>query len=628
MEKLIGITKGVTDMQLLYLWTENYKQLFHSQEFNFGGPFRFHYEPSSGKLVVKPSPFHIEHFFTTPRGENGLTSQISNITAIIGENGTGKSSLLEYLLEFLTPEQNNHNLNTRHILAILQKREDGTEFLALYHSSSIHLDIEHPEKVVVDPKVLETSNLHTIPKIYFSNICDSKRIPASFGTMNVSTNHLMSQYLHTEENEEHITLDDYYLNETEQQILFIKSRQGLRKDRIQFKLPETITVMLAPSDLLISMNRNQNSHFVDYINYFVKLLSDVFKSEGSKYRFIRRILEHLIIEHYHNKAQTSKIALQNELLYINKEFHFLSGHEDSILNDYIIKRLEELALFLQGKVHKNDSFLRVLEQSTRLIEIISTLKQSELKDYSIELPLNDPKNVLERFLDSYHRSTRYDRFLQFTWRYLSSGEVALLNLFSRLYSTRFFINKPSNVAHKHILLLIDEGETYFHPQWQKQLVNNLVDYLPDIFIDKSIQVVMTSNSPFIASDLPKTNVIFLKKVNNRTISLNELEDQHQTFAANIHTLLAHSFFMQDGLMGTFAREKINEMIDLLVNKDHEEIIRRRYEVEALISIIGEPLIRNKLTQLLQEKLVFNGLSLEERVSWLEYQLATLKGGRP
>ncbi|WP_213593023.1 DUF2813 domain-containing protein [Paenibacillus woosongensis] len=55
------------------------------------------------KLVIQTSPFYIEDFFVSSEveGSERLSSRITNITAIIGENGTGKSSLLEYLIHFL-----------------------------------------------------------------------------------------------------------------------------------------------------------------------------------------------------------------------------------------------------------------------------------------------------------------------------------------------------------------------------------------------------------------------------------------------------------------------------------------------------------------------------------------------
>ena len=37
----------------------------------------------------------------------------------------------------------------------------------------------------------------------------------------------------------------------------------------------------------------------------------------------------------------------------------------------------------------------------------------------------------------------------------------------------------------------------------------------------------------------------------------------ETFGANIHTLLSHGFFMKDGLMGEFAKDKIDTAIKYL-----------------------------------------------------------------
>ena len=85
-----------------------------------------------------------------------------------------------------------------------------------------------------------------------------------------------------------------------------------------------------------------------------------------------------------------------------------------------------------------------------------------------------------------------------------------------------------------------------HPNWQKKLINNL-DIILKSFKKKNTytNIIITSHSPFILSDIPKENVIFLKngKMENPDI---------KTFGANIHTLLANGFFMCDGLMGEFA----------------------------------------------------------------------------
>ncbi|WP_253262818.1 hypothetical protein [Bacillus cereus] len=68
---------------------------------------------------------------------------------------------------------------------------------------------------------------------------------------------------------------------------------------------------------------------------------------------------------------------------------------------------------------------------------------------------------------------------------------------------------------------------------------------------------MTSNSPFIVSDLPKHNSVFIGENAGGNDIIDALVNKKQTFAANIHTLLLDSFFIDGELIGDLAKEKIN-----------------------------------------------------------------------
>ena len=75
-------------MELVYLWIKRYKNI-HKQGFNFSPRFECEYDAE--KLTIKPKE-HIENFF----------AKNINITAIVGENGSGKSSVLEVLTSALS----------------------------------------------------------------------------------------------------------------------------------------------------------------------------------------------------------------------------------------------------------------------------------------------------------------------------------------------------------------------------------------------------------------------------------------------------------------------------------------------------------------------------------------------
>lgn len=95
-----------------------------------------------------------------------------------------------------------------------------------------------------------------------------------------------------------------------------------------------------------------------------------------------------------------------------------------------------------------------------------------------------------------------------------------------------------------------------------------------------------------------------------------------TFGSNIHSLYRSSFFMQDGLMGKFAKGKIDGVIgDLRSNGVIAD--ERKKEMEYIIDMVGEPIIRNQLRNMYNEKFHLYG-NLNERIAKLESELAELK----
>ena len=147
---------------------------------------------------------------------------------------------------------------------------------------------------------------------------------------------------------------------------------------------------------------------------------------------------------------------------------------------------------------------------------------------------------------------------------------------------------------------------------------------------REIQIIITSNSPFIASDLPTKNIIFLKKENGYCKVVDGLEENIYTFGANIHTLLSDSFFMKEGLMGSFAKQKIDMVVRKILNETSEELRGKAHEIESIISMIGEPIIRNKLQKMFRDRIIHEKenntdyYKLIEKVKLLEMEIEVIK----
>lgn len=139
------------------------------------------------------------------------------------------------------------------------------------------------------------------------------------------------------------------------------------------------------------------------------------------------------------------------------------------------------------------------------------------------------------------------KYLRFWNLSMSSGEHALLNMMSRIYfSSRItdFLAEKSFHWKESVLLMIDEIDLYLHPEWQRQILNELLKAIRMQFPHDHFQIMITSHSPIVLSDVPKENSIFLQR--DKKGRVRQVPRSIQTFGANIYTLYRDAFFLEGG----------------------------------------------------------------------------------
>jgi predicted ATP-binding protein involved in virulence len=166
------------------------------------------------------------------------------------------------------------------------------------------------------------------------------------------------------------------------------------------------------------------------------------------------------------------------------------------------------------------------------------------------------------------------------WLGFSSGQKAFLNLFSKLTATL------SRMSLASALLCIDEGDLYLHPKWQAEFLSSLVTVLSAV-TNVDVQLVLTSHSPLLVSDLPRQNIEILG--NDGTID-NDLE----TFGANLYDLYSGPLFLGELTSGLFAHSKIHQLFEIAKKEDKtrtdSEYIRN------FLRILGDKIFRFKLEE--------------------------------
>ena len=155
----------------------------------------------------------------------------------------------------------------------------------------------------------------------------------------------------------------------------------------------------------------------------------------------------------------------------------------------------------------------------------------------------------------------------------------------------------------NILVLIDELDLYCHPAWQRKLLIDILDELKTQFTGKNVQLIFTTHSPIVLSDIPKSNTIYLKRNDNGKLEVDNLQNHNETFGANIYKLFNDAFFLErHGQIGEFAEFKIQKIVRRLWDKKEKQLKELSEEefidLKLQINKIGDILLREKLLEML------------------------------
>lgn len=190
---------------------------------------------------------------------------------------------------------------------------------------------------------------------------------------------------------------------------------------------------------------------------------------------------------------------------------------------------------------------------------------------------------------------------------LSSGERQVAYVISNFIYHIVNINSVHNIndakiaglpllKYKYINAVFDEIELYFHPDLQRRFLSLIISALRTIHIEhiEGINLLMVTHSPFVLSDIPKSNVL--------TLSRNE-EMSGETFCANIQEMLGQNFFMEYS-MGQIAQENIEEIFskynDVMAGST-QPISKAEWDrYSYVMSIVGDEYLHSTLERVMKK----------------------------
>lgn len=630
-------------IELCYFRLENIEQYEITKEliknlsnvdFNFSDKYKISFK--KGILKIVPNEEYIPNFYNLEENEN-----ICNITAIIGKNGSGKSVLLYFLTQILFTNQYRYHdfilvFKDKNTFTIYGKKGMITD-IQIDNGEEYNLEEFNGRETAYSICKPIMDNMDTI---YFSNIVNIRNrqiIPTN--KSNHFINISLEEMLFKNYGNSNRILNRKFINETyiDERFLYPQNIQEAKNKMTIQNLSYLNENMIFNVEELTMIPKCYNrmglfESSLDNLRYFRKEIIDKNKKlvgplyiepEDTEKQIYEKILDHII-----NADLKEKVFYTFQFIVIDKFFEELYNKVN--INEIIEYIKEKLKNIQDDKPEK--MFLEVLNMLEKIeFNELQEVCKNIYKETAIGAYTNELKNLFSKMKEKYmktmenlkqivhkeenrvmcrelyskesnfEKKTILKSFIpiisipkqqfqnicnilkedknildmfNFEFKGLSSGEQAILNMYSSFY---YAICKKEDS--RNLLIIFDEPELYFHPEWQRRFVYSIVKFFNTYYPEHNIQIIFTSNSPYVLSDLKRDNVITLGK-----------QENERTFAGNIVYLLLDKYFMENTI-GAFSEEKIKDVIQKIKkNKSDENDIK-------VIEEIGEDLIRNNIKEM-------------------------------
>ena len=311
------------------------------------------------------------------------------------------------------------------------------------------------------------------------------------------------------------------------------------------------------------------------------------------------------------------IASKYPSYYKYEDFGNLESYFQSIGGEYNSERIHNLV----DAIKKDKSHITIkLRQAENFIKLINRGVWSEeelddtfsfdfykmnLKDCGIiqKVPSNlrELTTILPPAIFSIDIKLKKDGGTTISLSRMSSGERQMLytcSTFIYHMLNLMSVQDSRRVRYRNMMLVLDEVEICFHPEYQRQFISRLRDMLAKFRFNKycSICIIIATHSPFILSDIPQHNILYLKDGQsvNDNVSVNP-------YAANVNDILHQSFFLDKTFMGDYALERIKKLLTDIESYGKKKINRNIEELKQEIALIGDKFLKQQLTALLTYK---------------------------
>lgn len=289
----------------------------------------------------------------------------------------------------------------------------------------------------------------------------------------------------------------------------------------------------------------------------------------------------------------------------------------------ILKRIDWLCQYIDyhtDEITSNRGLVWQIGSDIRdLFHLLGKMDDKYFTDTEFTIPVMDidvnGKTVMR---DVFERMEQYrpdqigvfaECLLPYHWSCVSSGEYQYAKIWGVLeeYGVRVKMmtqgQKYSEAIQPNLILLLDEPENYMHPEMCRTFIRNLNVLLSKRNPNTELQVLISTHSPFMLSDVMASQVIKMDYDENGKCVISESKKPY--YAANIHSIMADGFFLEYTI-GEQARIFLEDKFKLLQrltcmnrnlsSSEKEELTM----IRSLIPNIGDALIRHCFCMMLEK----------------------------
>lgn len=551
-------------MKICFLWVEKFRNL-RNFSLNLDSSQTFEYNNEThviGRKRLKALP------------ANFFPSVITDVAAVVGQNGVGKSNVLELVCSILKGSK-----SAKFDFLLIYEDDKGVHCSYRFQKMgkpTSKIRIQYHDEVKSNP----------LSVIFYSNVYTDRDRSLGTNVVDLSPDRSSRGRLNT---------NDRRTAEFQRQIWFINRESGFSQTGIQPPTHVEVNVLRGPLDpgsgrleygpsklfRKASSKIRERARRIDSNRKFILLLTLIFSA---------RLFDGM--RPFSGNPENGGAMFSG----FDQFIAILDGAPLIDISNIIIKYLEELVKKLPSGIEQPSSYMGIrnvgLENLPEKVNFLKNL-ESKISSFEFEEPEADFRNMShvtfqlkfapesrEWLIDLLEKFQGMQLF-SVNWAGISSGQRAYLSLFSLI------AHQLNKTKENFVFLSIDEGDLYLHPMWQVEFFSRLLDVLQRAYKGR-VQLLLSSHSPFLLADLPRQNFTVLSTL--EASERDKLALNRETFGGNLYDLYAGPLFIDTLKTSLFAQQKLYEMAKNALVRPMSE--RRKKELQNQTRLIGDDIVKS------------------------------------